>query len=320
MWEGALPCADCDAVDYKLRLKSDKTYEAEVSYLGVGQATPNRTSGKWSVSDKYIIIMDREISDTLSLLPEDKSLIVLGPQGQRMNGPEAKYYKLTRSSEKKDIRIPKNNNDFGFHATGIAPEWKLEILFDKYIRFYTPDGDTVAVPVPVAQTNNLTGLYYSSGSENRRVNLTINRDTCTQNGTQSDYSVSLNVDGTDYTGCGTYTYDQEMTGKWIMTGIDGLSIDDKDFSRGIPEINVASNGMSMSGNTGCNTFNGVLWIEGQRLRINGITLTRVSCPGDMESRFVEMLESRPAFTLTGDSLSLKGPTSAFHFQKEKDAN
>ncbi|MGB5977194.1 MAG: META domain-containing protein [Cyclobacteriaceae bacterium] len=310
-----MPCADCDAVDYKLTLNKDETYEAVISYLGVGQAEPNRTTGKWAVSDRHILIMDGKLKDTLSLLPEDEALIVLGPQGQRMGGPEAKYYKLTRSSERKEIQVPQANNQPGFNAAGVSPSWKLEIMFDKYIRFYTPESDTVAVPVPMAQTNDLTGLYYVSSGEGHTVNLSIERDTCTFDGNTTNYSVSATVDGTDYTGCGTYSYNKDLAGRWVLSGIDGLTIDEKDFSRGMPEINVADNGMSISGNTGCNTFNGVLWVEGGKLRINGITLTRISCPADMESRFVEMLENRPAYTFESDSLSLKGPTSTFHFSK-----
>lgn len=314
-WVGSLPCADCDAVDYKLTLNKDKTYLAVISYLGVGQAEPNRTEGSWMVSDDLILIMDSELKDTLSLLPEDGDLVVLGPQGSRMNGPEAKYYKLSRSSQMQDSQSLIETEENGFRASGHSPEWELLMVFDKYIRFTTPNGDTVATPVPVAQTKDTKGLYYVASAEGKALTVSIQRDSCQADGVNNHFSVEVTVDQDTFAGCGAYHYDAELIGRWVLQGINGRSFEVESAQK-VPEMIIGKEGLTVTGNTGCNTYNGLLWVEGTKLRVNGITLTRMNCPGDMESRFLEVMESRPSFRIDGNLLKLESPDgTAFLLQR-----
>ncbi|MFA0963749.1 META domain-containing protein [Roseivirga sp. BDSF3-8] len=313
-WEGLLPCADCDAVDYELRLDKNKTYRSTINYLGVGQSEPSVLTGKWEVSEDRIMIMDDAQQDTLLLMPEDGALIVLGPQGERMGGPEAKFFKLVRKAQAADQKASVES-DYGFRAYSNTPAWNLEFIFDKFIRFYTPDGDTVAVPLPEVQTNGSSNLRYVSSGEGHSLDITILRDSCDLSEGSEPFTVEVIVDNEKtYRGCGTYVYDEAITGKWQMDKVNGETLKLTE-AENKPVIVIGEWGMNISGNTGCNSFNGMLWVEGDRLRVNDISLTRKACPGDMESLFLDMMESRPTFTLEDGRLTLTGEDQIFELTK-----
>ncbi len=81
-----------------------------------------------------------------------------------------------------------------------------------------------------------------------------------------------------------------LNGNWQIVAIDGKSIKDEDATLfiDIPELKV-------HGNTGCNFFNGTLYIDPARsnaIDFSNMGLTRMACPkADQENRIMVALES-----------------------------
>lgn len=81
-----------------------------------------------------------------------------------------------------------------------------------------------------------------------------------------------------------------LNGNWQIAAIDGKSINDEDATLfiDIPELKV-------HGNTGCNFFNGTLYIDPARsnaIDFSNMGLTRMACPkADQENRIMVALES-----------------------------
>ena len=64
---------------------------------------------------------------------------------------------------------------------------------------------------------------------------------------------------------------------------------------------------TLKGTTGCNTFSGSFQQEGNTIRMGDtLAMTRMFCPGEGESRFLEALKNITAFRIEGDQLTLLG--------------
>ena len=64
---------------------------------------------------------------------------------------------------------------------------------------------------------------------------------------------------------------------------------------------------TLKGTTGCNTFSGSFQQDGNTIRMGDtLAMTRMFCPGEGESRFLEALKNITAFRIEGDQLTLLG--------------
>lgn len=90
-----------------------------------------------------------------------------------------------------------------------------------------------------------------------------------------------------------------LNGNWQVTSIDGRAIDDEECN---VFFDIAE--LKIHGNTGCNFFNGDLYIDPSKsnaLDINNIGETRMACnKGDQELRMIVALEST-ASAIAGDA-------------------
>ncbi len=80
-----------------------------------------------------------------------------------------------------------------------------------------------------------------------------------------------------------------MNGNWLVTSIDGKKIDDEEANI---FIDIAE--LKVHGNTGCNYFNGQIYIDPQRtnaIDFSNMGVTRMACPkGDQERLMLVALE------------------------------
>jgi heat shock protein HslJ len=74
------------------------------------------------------------------------------------------------------------------------------------------------------------------------------------------------------------------------------------------EITLEIRNDQISGNAGCNTYNGTYRIEGEELTIEGLTLTQQICEPEeimqQEARYIELLQTANRFESAGDVLEL----------------
>ena len=56
VWEGSLPCADCESLDYQLTLKADKSFDEKSLYRGESLSEVHET-GTWVMNKDSVIIL-----------------------------------------------------------------------------------------------------------------------------------------------------------------------------------------------------------------------------------------------------------------------
>ncbi len=56
VWEGNLPCADCESLDYQLTLKADKSFDEKSLYRGESLSEVHET-GTWLMNNDSVIIL-----------------------------------------------------------------------------------------------------------------------------------------------------------------------------------------------------------------------------------------------------------------------
>lgn len=56
VWEGSLPCADCESLDYQLTLKADKSFDEKSLYRGESLSEVHET-GTWIMNNDSVIIL-----------------------------------------------------------------------------------------------------------------------------------------------------------------------------------------------------------------------------------------------------------------------
>lgn len=76
---------------------------------------------------------------------------------------------------------------------------------------------------------------------------------------------------------------------WALQSIenDTIIIDEKIKSLPVLEIYVAEK--RVHGNTGCNTLNGEVNIDGDNITFQNIVTTEMACPGNLEQKFLNNL-------------------------------
>lgn len=88
-----------------------------------------------------------------------------------------------------------------------------------------------------------------------------------------------------------------------------------------PYLQLSADGTTVSGATGCNTFNGPYTLAGDALSFGMLVTTKVACTepawSDQEQRFLSALETADRFELNGDVLILyAGMTSVARFEAD----
>jgi copper homeostasis protein (lipoprotein) len=102
-------------------------------------------------------------------------------------------------------------------------------------------------------------------------------------------------------------FDQIITEKyWKLIELHGKEFILADNQKKEPHFILKAENNRITGNGGCNTFNGTYEIlSGNRIRFSGIVSTMMACMGvDYEKEYLDVLERVDNYTLSGDTLSL----------------
>ena len=76
---------------------------------------------------------------------------------------------------------------------------------------------------------------------------------------------------------------------WALDSIGGEKIIIDETVRNLPVLEIYVKEKRVHGNTGCNTLNGEVNIDGDNITIQNIVVTEMACPGDLEQRFLTNL-------------------------------
>ena len=102
--------------------------------------------------------------------------------------------------------------------------------------------------------------------------------------------------------------DKRLSGTWQLTYISGRRIAFEGlYPDNKPMIKIMADSNMVAGNTSCNSFNGQINIDGNKIDFNGpMAMTMMACPGEGEAAFLEVLKKIDSYAIEDDVLSLSG--------------
>lgn len=95
-----------------------------------------------------------------------------------------------------------------------------------------------------------------------------------------------------------------INGKWILMEIDGQKADSSSYTNGLPFLEIREADNKFTGSTGCNRINGASTINGNYLTFSKYNKTRMACPGDGESNFINALSKIDSYKIEGNNLMM----------------
>jgi heat shock protein HslJ len=78
---------------------------------------------------------------------------------------------------------------------------------------------------------------------------------------------------------------------WALESINGEKFVRDEQSGKHPVLEIYVKDERVHGNAGCNTINGKVKIDGNKISFSQIIMTEMACPGDLEYRFLSALGS-----------------------------
>jgi len=181
-----------------------------------------------------------------------------------------------------------------YKALGTEPFWALTIT-PRTIRFESPNFRT---PVTVATPRVIHG-FAGEIYQTKRIKVNIIHKRCSDGMSDRTYpdTVQVSVDGRAYSGCGgapaVAVPDSVVDGNWRVQTVAGRSV-----VRGTT-VTVNFERGRVSGNTGCNSFNGRFTLDRGRLDAGPLATTKRACMGRAQNA-----QERDVLALLGERLSV----------------
>lgn len=76
---------------------------------------------------------------------------------------------------------------------------------------------------------------------------------------------------------------------WALDSIESEKVIIDETIRNLPVLEIYVEDKRVHGNTGCNTLNGEVNIDGDNIAFQNIVATEMACPGNLEQRFLTNL-------------------------------
>jgi heat shock protein HslJ len=218
----------------------------------------------------------------------------------------------TETSENLSASVLNKNEGFDFYATAANGDWSVDVFDAKYLRFIREGIDTINIPdteLTASQDGAVTMFRTESGYP--LVELSIVLAGCKDEATAEElpygvkivYQLDSNTEMITVEGCGSYVPDYRLSGTWDITEIAGKNVESSN-TRVLPFIAFDISERIISGNNGCNTFQGEFSSRGSLLIINKLSSTKMACPGEMESEFMSALSDKTFYSIKNDTLLL----------------
>ena len=181
-----------------------------------------------------------------------------------------------------------------YKALGTEPFWALTIT-PQTMKFESPN---LRAPVSVATPKVIHG-FAGEIYQTRRVNVNIVHKRCSDGMSDRTYpdTVQVTVDGQRYEGCGgagaVEVPRSVVDGNWRVQTIAGRPV-----VRGT-NVTVSFDNGRVTGNSGCNRFNGRFTLDRGRLSAGPLITTKRACVGRFQN-----VQERDLLALLGQRLSV----------------
>lgn len=77
---------------------------------------------------------------------------------------------------------------------------------------------------------------------------------------------------------------------WALSSINGEKVVIDETIKNLPRLEIFVKDEIVRGNTGCNTINGKIDIDANKISFYDVSTTEMACPGDIEQRFLSALQ------------------------------
>ncbi len=295
-FSGDLPCADCEAIRYRLNLFPDRAFYLGTAYLG-RDAGETFDIGSWDLSSngRVLILQGGREAPLLFRVTGPDALTKLDLQGNDIDS--ALNYRLRRTPtfERIEPRLPMRGMYEYMADAGMFTECRTGQRW------------------PVAQVEDNLALeraYLAARSRPaEQVLVSLQAGVEVREGMQPDLRRPMLVPyrfiaASPGEACAERfaTLPLEDT-RWRLTQLDGQPVSSGE-GRHAPELLFDRNGHRLSGSDGCNRVGAVYRLEGGQIRLGQVAATRMACPDedDMQRRFAEMLARLESCNLLGRQL------------------
>jgi heat shock protein HslJ/uncharacterized lipoprotein YbaY len=185
-------------------------------------------------------------------------------------------------------------------ARGNEPFWSLDVTETGFVYLGNLGATKVQGPLPQAVAT-AKGVRFDAPDG---FGFAVERRLChdTMSGMPFPLSVSVSAEGKDLQGCGGVSADL-LSGKWTVEQVEGAVL-----PRGSEvSLEFDTTASRVSGQGGCNRFNGGFDLTGEGLSFGPAAATMMACPQDLmaiEAVFLKALETIDRFDLVDGALEL----------------
>lgn len=184
-------------------------------------------------------------------------------------------------------------------ALGNEPGWSLTVSGGEF-HFTTQDGQDVTGPITVSAD----GLNLTADDLNAELLPEVCRDA--MSGMPFPLTVNVEHGGTTYFGCGGEPASL-LAGDWVITEVAETAV--------TLSASISFAADAVSGNSGCNRYNGGYQLTGEGLSFGDMAATRMACPEPqmkLEQSLFETLPTVSRFDISseGDLILFAGDTAA----------
>ena len=92
---GTIPCADCEGIQYQLKLNKNLSYTLKLMYKGKSEEI-TEIDGFYSLTETFLILLDEKAGTMNYLKRVDSNLLLLDKNGNEIHGEIAEAYVLDR--------------------------------------------------------------------------------------------------------------------------------------------------------------------------------------------------------------------------------
>ena len=208
-------------------------------------------------------------------------------KGNETPGAEHEVSSTKSDHPKADFFTTKWNNRILFYAVGNEPSWSLNISKDNKAVFKTLDGlEYSAALISKLPSVDPKSTSYRFTNDKGEMIVNILEEKCMDTMADEEFSFKVSADFklkgekgfTTFKGCGDYVPDPRLQGKWIIIKADTILISKDTFEHKQPELNFDVYEGRVSGNDGCNLFNGGLRFRENEIVFGMMAGTLMACP------------------------------------------
>jgi len=212
------------------------------------------------------------------------------------------------NTAERDAKLIKNGIDF--YASGSEPHWSMIIDFDRSLAILSILGDqNRSFKIIDNKDNHIENLTFELEDNDLRMEAKEMGCNDPMSGEGFPYSISFDLNGKIYTGCGKYlgesvgvnSLDIRIFNKWKLDDLKGVDFDKENA----PYFTIDSKTKKVGGFSSCNSFGGQATLVGNTLKFGPLMMTKKYCGHDsVEQKFMSAFNKTQSYYISENKLVL----------------